>query len=78
VRVGRTCPEGFLPVFSVRTKAEAEALVILACTRGMDGQLYARELLEEQTLDNLERFSEKLDRAHDFMIKAGTCKCKRG
>jgi hypothetical protein len=39
----------------------------MTCPRGADGNYYARELVEEQTLENLQAFSDKLARAYDFM-----------
>lgn len=75
MRYGRSVPEGFLPVFSVDSDDEARALIVAACPRGLDGEYYARELAEAQTLANLEAFSTKLDRIHDIMIESGTCTC---
>ncbi len=60
MRYGRTVPKGFLPVFSVDTEEEAKQLLIATCPRGDDGHFYARELIEEQTLENLQVFSDKL------------------
>lgn len=53
-------PDGRLPVFSTDTEEEAEALIVLCCPRGADGNYYARELAEHQTLDNLQKFSDRL------------------
>ena len=64
-----TCPKGHLPVFSVETEEEAKRLVVLACGTNLNGQYIARELAEEQTLDNLEAFSARLDRAYNFINK---------
>lgn len=59
---GRSVPEGHLPVFSVRTEKEAKKLIVATCPRATDGGgYYARELVEEQTLENLERFSDRLN-----------------
>jgi hypothetical protein len=58
-------------VFSVDTEEEAKRLIILTCPCGDDGNYYARELVEEQTLENLEMFSDKLARAYAFMKKGG-------
>lgn len=63
-------------MFAVADDEEAKALVILVGNRGGDGELYARELVEDQTLENLEAFSERCDRAHDYIVKAGHCRCK--
>jgi adenylosuccinate synthase len=73
--------EGFLPVFSVGDEEEAKQLITLTCSRGYgptEGQYISRELSQSQTLENLELFSTKLDRAHDFMKEKGHCRCKKG
>lgn len=59
---GPKVPGGRLPVFSVDTEEEARALIVAACPRTTDGtgQHYAPELAEEQTLENLQRFSDRL------------------
>jgi hypothetical protein len=36
---------------------------------GYDGHYYARELAEEQTLENLQLFSDKLQRCWDLLQK---------
>lgn len=54
------CPDGFLPVYSVDTEHEARVLVAAACELGYDGEYYARELEESQTLDNLRAFGDRL------------------
>lgn len=69
MRYGRAVPEGFLPVFSVDTEEEAQKLIILTCPRGNDGAYYARELIVDQTLENLQQFSDKLARVY-AMIRA--------
>jgi hypothetical protein len=60
VRYGRTCPEGFLPIFSVETEDEAERLLTAACKRGRDGDFIAPELVHNQTLENLYSFGDRL------------------
>lgn len=57
---GPKLPDGYLPVFSVDTEDEARALIVLTCPLGRDGHYYARELAEDQTLENLQRFSDRL------------------
>jgi hypothetical protein len=47
-------------VFSVDTEEEAMNLIVASCPRGLDGSYYARELLNEQSLENLQLFSDKL------------------
>tara|TARA_R110000744_G_scaffold29871_3_gene70981 strand:+ start:377 stop:610 length:234 start_codon:yes stop_codon:yes gene_type:complete len=60
VNFGTVVPKGHLPVFSVDTEVQAKALLILACERDLDGNFIARELVEEQNLDNLYSFGERL------------------
>lgn len=61
VRYGRACESGWLPVYSVETEDEAQRLLVMACQRGMNGDFVARELIGEQTLENLGAFSDRLD-----------------
>lgn len=73
--------KGFLPVFSVGDEEEAKQLITLTCSRGFgptEGQYISNELSQRQTLENLEKFSTKLDMAHDHLAKKGHCRCKRG
>lgn len=62
---------------SVGDEKEAQALIIAGCPRDDAGNFYARELVNEQTLENLEVFSKKLQTIHDKYFK-GTerCRCK--
>ncbi len=69
VGYGRTLPKGHLPVFSVDTEEEAKTLIVMTCTMGLDGNYYARELIEEQSLENLQRFSDKLATAYEHLQK---------
>lgn len=69
------CPDGALPVFSVADEKEAKALISLTCPMNYDHQYYAAELAEEQTLENLEAFSTRLDKAHDMLATRGNCRC---
>jgi len=32
-------------------------------------------MAEEQTLDNLQAFSDRLQQAHDAFVEAGRCEC---
>ena len=71
VRVGSTREEkaalwadGFMPVMSTDTAEEARALVILACQTNSDGEYVARELIADQTIENLESFGERLERIY--------------
>ena len=74
VEYGTVVPKGRLPVFSTCCEDRAEQLIVLACGMNYDGEYVARELVEEQTLDNLEAFSTRLDEAHDMMRP---CKCNQ-
>lgn len=69
VGYGVAVPEGHLPVFSVDTLDEARKLIVMACPTNQYGEYYARELAQEQTLDNLQAFSDRLHRAYAFMRK---------
>ncbi len=60
MRFGTKCPDGFLPIFSVNSEEEARLLLVLACPRNRDGDFVAPELTEEQTLDNLYAFGDRL------------------
>lgn len=65
VRYGRTCPKGFLPIMSVDTLEEAKDLLVATCSRNMDGEFVARELLQKQTLENLYAFGDRLAQAYE-------------
>lgn len=69
MRYGRSVEKGFLPIYSVETEEEAEMLLRTACDTNVAGEFVARELVEEQTLDNLYAFGDRLQRVHD-MIRA--------
>ena len=60
-------PEGRLPVFSTDTVQEAKDLITLCCPLDAEGNYYARELVEEQTLDNLQKFSDRLQAGWEHM-----------
>lgn len=70
VGFGRKLPAGTLPVFSVNTEEEAKRLITLCCPMNDEGQYYARELAAEQTLENLEKFGERLALGYAHMKKA--------
>lgn len=40
-------------------------LITMTCSRDDSGTYYARELVQEQTLENLQKFSDKLQTAWD-------------
>jgi hypothetical protein len=69
VSYGRTTPNGSLPVFSTDTEEEARDLLIFACGTNKHGQFIARELVHEQTLDNLYAFSDRLAEAWKHIEK---------
>jgi len=66
VRYGRSVEDGFLPVMSVDTEEEAHTLLVFTCSKSAKGEFIARELQEEQTLDNLEKFSARLADAYEI------------
>ena len=69
-------PDGTLPVYSVGSMQEAELLLTMACQTNLDGEFVARELAQEQTLANLQAFSDRLHRVH-AKLSADTCDCNR-
>lgn len=56
---------------------EAQRLITLTCPTDLGGQHYARELVKDQTLENLAKFSDHLHRAHKVLVKSGQCECKQ-
>lgn len=60
VGYGVSVPSGSLPVFSVDTEEEAKLLVVSACPFEPGVGYYARELADDQTLENLQAFSVRL------------------
>lgn len=69
------CPEGMLPIFSVGSEEEATRLLIMTCPRNNEGQFFVPELAQEQSLENLYAFGDKLRERHDRYL-AGTDKCQ--
>lgn len=67
MKFGRSCPKGFLPVFSVDTEAEAKELILLCCPKDAAGNFYARELTVEQNIENLAAFGDKLSKGYAFL-----------
>ena len=63
-----------LPVFSVGSEKEAELLLTMTCPRNYDNEFVAPELAEEQTIDNLNAFGDRLRTAHAKLSKE-TCTC---
>jgi len=54
---------------SVDTEEEAKALLTLGCQTNYDGDYIAKELIHEQTLDNLSQFGERLNQLYEDYIK---------
>lgn len=73
---GTKLKDGSLPVFKVGSVGEAQMLLTMACPTNLNHEYVARELVEDQTLKNLELFSTKLDTYHDILIKNGRCTCE--
>jgi hypothetical protein len=51
---------GFLPVFSVDTEKEARLLLTMACQTNYQGEFVAGELVNNQNLENLQAFGDRL------------------
>jgi hypothetical protein len=64
-----TRPAGRLPVFTVNNEQEADLLLTLACSTNLKGEYVAKELYEEQTMENLQAFSARLEHIYDTYIK---------
>ena len=60
VGFGTVVPDGHLPVFSTDTEEQARRLLIAACGTNIKREFIAKELAQEQTLVNLQAFSERL------------------
>ena len=75
VGYGTRVPSGSLPVFSVADEKEARALLTIACETNLRGEFIAKELVREQTVDNLFTFSDRLNKCHKFLVKRGACRC---
>lgn len=68
MRYGRgACPKGFLPIFSVRTEAEAKLLLAMTCSLGPDRNYYSNEMARDQSLEQFALFGQKLARAYACM-----------
>jgi hypothetical protein len=64
-------------VYSVADDEEARMLIATGCPRDNKGTYYARELAQEQTLENLKKFSDKLDTIHKLFEEKGLCRCRK-
>lgn len=62
-------------MYAVADEKEAKDLIVLCCGTNTHGEYIADELVHEQTLENLDRFSERLDRGHEWLRKNGNCRC---
>jgi hypothetical protein len=77
VDFGPKVRNGSLPVFSVADEEEALELLTLCCETNIRHEFVARELVMEQTIENLQRFSDRLKFYHDkFLVTKGGCRCK--
>lgn len=71
-------PRGTLPVFSVADEEEARELLVMACPTNLRREFVAVELAEEQTLENLYAFGDRLRGLHDkYLVPEGRCRCAR-
>ena len=59
----------FLPVYSADTAADARMLIVMTCSRGMDGEFYAPGLADKQTLERLYGFGHRLDAAYKRLLE---------
>ncbi len=73
MRYGRAVDRGFLPVFSVGSEEEARKLLVLSCQTNIQNEFIAKELAEEQTVENLFAFGDRLKMMHDKYLKNCTC-----
>lgn len=62
-------PEGALCAFSVDTMEEAKQLLVLTCPKNYNNEFVAPELVEEQTLENLYAFGDRLQKQYDYLMK---------
>jgi hypothetical protein len=62
-------------VYAVADEEEARDLIVLTCGTNLHGEYIADELAHEQTLENLDKFSERLNRGHELLKKNGRCRC---
>lgn len=75
VGYGYRTPKGHLMAYSVADEQEARALLILACPTNYEGRFIAPQLAQEQTLANLQAFSDHLHQAHGLLRQNGQCRC---
>jgi hypothetical protein len=54
-------------VFSTDTEEQARSVIVGTCSLGIDGQYYSHDLAAEQTLENLTRLGDKMERVYDLI-----------
>ena len=64
-----TRPPGSLPVFTTNTLAASKMLVKLSCSTNLKGEYIARELAETQNMQNLKKFSDRLNQIYEKHLK---------
>lgn len=65
-----------LPVYSVSDAEEARDLLVMACETNNRGEFIAKELVREQSLENLDAFGKRLNFMHDrHLVPKGNCRC---
>ena len=57
-----------MPVYSTKTEEDARRLLVAACSTNFKGEFIARELVDEQSVERLLAFS---DRLHDLAQHLG-------
>lgn len=62
-------------MFSVGSEKEAKSLLVMSCPTNNDGEYIARQLIHDQSLDNLQEFSDFLAERHEILVKNGSCDC---
>jgi len=63
-------------VYSVNTEEEAKALLTVACQTNINGEFLARELISDQTIENLWAFGDRLEKVDEMMKKRRKQKVK--
>lgn len=66
---GVSVPNGSIAVFSVNSEEDARKLLVATCPTNISGEFVAPELVEEQTLENLSAFSNRLAAAYARIFK---------
>ena len=56
-------------MFSVNNEEEAKLLITLACPLSLNGEYIAPELVEEQTLENLQAFGNRLEDLYNKYVR---------